>query len=126
MDLKSFFPLVFTIGAEDALKIVAGLGSAIGVAFTGGFYLKKAMQGTALVDAKEKAGLATQRAESYKDDLAKRSAALERAIEKNIELNGENQKARADLEIAAHAAGRGEALATQLKQVDDLKARLKS
>ena len=108
------------------MKIVAGLGSAIGVAFTGGFYLKKAMQGTALVDAKEKAGLATQRAESYKDDLAKKSAALERAIEKNIELNGENQKARADLEIAAHAAGRGEALATQLKQVDDLKARLRS
>ena len=110
---------------EDVAKIAAVLGSGIGTTFGAGFYLKKSMTGSALTDANARADLVRQRAETCRDDLARSEAALQRANEKNLELAGENQKARADYQILLHSTGTSAAGAPQLQQIDDLKARLK-
>jgi uncharacterized membrane protein YfbV (UPF0208 family) len=117
VDLGEIFPIVVKLTAEDALKILAGAGSAVALAFTGGFYLKKAMQGSALLDSRAQTDLANQRAESYKEELAKVKAALDRANEKLTDLTGENQKARADLQILANSPHSSGAIAPQLKQM---------
>lgn len=113
------------LGTDDALKIAGALLSGVGTTFGAGYLLKKSMSGSALADANQRAELANQRATSLKDDFDKTKAALERANEKNLELAGENQKARADYQILLHSTGTSAAGAPQLQQIDDLKARLK-